>query len=781
MKRSAILRTGIIVILAIAVIGAALPYAPVEFLKAPLERALERGLGRKVEVDRVSLTLFSGPGASLDGVTIHEDSRAGIEPFAYANTLDARIDLLALLRGRLEFSSLNLNDATFNLVKPDNAPWNFQMLLNQTAGASVLGRATALPALPAVLPSIKMRGGRVNFKFAQTKSVLYFDDTDLDVSPAGGGAVELRFSGVPARTDQAAQNFGHFYVRGTAAPSASGQQLNLRVELEPSALDAVARLFDSGGMGLNGVVSLDAQLSGSPASIDVKGILQFEGAGEWRVGYQGKLDLAGQTLQLDSTSPLGLNTRLHVITRDLLTTPQWQVSADFRDASLGSAVDMARKLGAPLPEKMTAEGVIAGTVSYLNTEGLGGNLEVRDAVVTIPDVAPLKIATATVLLKGKTIVAGPNTVAIGEQESADVGATYQAGEGGGIEVKIATRRMNLGDLRAVGALGAGAIPLLDRLANGTWRGALTYARPYAKPIYTQPPLSADGGWSSDFEVQNTRLTVDGVIDPVQIQSASVNISLEQDAEQIAVTRIRAKLGDIAFTGEYRWGADAAHPQRFRLDIPEADWDEIERLFQPTTSREGGLLARTLRLGAAGATPQWLTDRNAEGTVSIEALTVADAQFSVNTARVAWNGAAVKVSGIQGKIADAALTGDLRVDLLGRVPAYRFEGKIEDLAYKGGKLDFKGSVTAAGSGAALLASVKAEGTLRGRSITFSPDAEFRRVAGRFQMSMTAAGPKWKLSGLELTQGSDNYSGEGATQADGKLVLDLLSGGRQVHYQ
>jgi hypothetical protein len=48
-------------------------------------------------------------------------------------------------------------------------------------------------------------------------------------------------------------------------------------------------------------------------------------------------------------------------------------------------------------------------------------------------------------------------------------------------------------------------------------------------------------------------------------------------------------------------------------------------------------------------------------------------------------------------------------------------------------------------------------------------------------MTAAGPHWKLSGLKVTQGNDNYSGQGATQADGRLLLDLSNGGRQVTYQ
>ncbi len=782
-------RALIIILLAVVVVGAALPYAPVDFLKTPIEGALARGLGRKVEVDQVSLTLFSGPGVSLDGVTIHEDSRAGLEPFAYANTLDARINLLSLLRGRLEFSRLDLNDATFNLVKPTGAPWNFQMLLNQTiaaghaasppAGTNSVG--PALPVIPATLPSIKMRGGRVNFKFADTKSVLYFDDTDLEVAPGEGGAVELRFSGVPSRTDQGSQNFGHFYVRGNATPSAAGQQFNFQVELEPSALDAVARLFDTGDAPLKGLVSLNAQVTGLPASLDVKGTLLLENAGEWRVGYKGKLDLAAQTLELDSISPPGLNTKLHASTRDLLTTPQWEISADFNDAPLGSGVELARNLGAPLPAKMTVEGVVAGSVRYRNTEGMGGNLEVRDAAVNLPGAAQLKIPTATVFLKGNSVVAGPNTVNVGATDSADVEATYQTGEGGGFEVKLMTRHMNVADLRALSPLGVGAIPLLDRIADGTWRGSLSYANP--------DPSSEKGNWSGDFEIQNTRLDVDGLADPVRVQSATVSAK----DQSVAVTRIRAKVGNIAFGGEYHWGTNGGaegdaegdapkpQPQSFRLQVAAAEGKEVERLFQPTISREGGLLARTLRLGAAGATPDWLTGRNVEGVLSVGTLTLADAQLSIDSSRLVWDGASVTLSAIRGKAADAALTGELRVDLAGRAPVYRFEGDLDDLPYKGGKVDFKGKVSAEGNGPALWASIKADGTLSGRSIAFTPDAEFRRASGHFQINMTAAGPRWKLSGLKLTQGSDNYSGEGATQADGRLVLDLSSGNRQVTYQ
>jgi hypothetical protein len=337
--------------------------------------------------------------------------------------------------------------------------------------------------------------------------------------------------------------------------------------------------------------------------------------------------------------------------------------------------------------------------------------------------------------------------------------------------------MNIADLRAVPALGAGAIPLLDRIDDGVWRGSLTYARPQSSP--------SNGAWSGEFEVQNTRLAVDGLADPVRIQSASVSAAVSDEVQSVAVTRIRARVGAISFGGEYRWGsegdAETAQPQRFRLQIADADGSEIERLLQPTISREGGLLARTLRLGAAGAMPDWLTQRNVEGTVSVRALKLADARLSIASARLEWDGTSVNLSAIQGQVADASLSGELRVDLAGRTPVYAFAGKLDNLSYKGGRLDFAGKASANGNGPALWASIKADGTLRGRAIEFSPDAEFRRVAGRFQVSMTAAGPRWKLSGLELTQGSDSYSGEGATQADGRLVLDLSSGGRQVTYQ
>ena len=96
-----------------------------------------------------------------------------------------------------------------------------------------------------------------------------------------------------------------------------------------------------------------------------------------------------------------------------------------------------------------------------------------------------------------------------------------------------------------------------------------------------------------------------------------------------------------------------------------------------------------------------------------------------------------------------------------------------------QLDSRQDRIRAGLGLDLLSNVHAEGPC-GRGILFSPEAEFRSVTGRFEMKMAQGEPRWKLSDLDLIQAGETYSGEGTTQPDGRLVLELASRGRQVRY-
>lgn len=751
----------------VAALVAGVPYLPASLFQPAIIRALERSLGRKVEVGEVHLSLFGLPGFTVDDVTIHEDPRAGIEPFAYVPSLGADVNLFALLRRKLEFSTIRLGDASINMVKTDAGPWNFQFLLETSAAAA------------GSVPAIKMRGGRVNFKFGDTKSLFYFDDADLAVSPGPDGSVEIRFGGAPARTDRSARDFGHFFIRGNWLPAdqhGHEQKLNLNVELERSSLEEVLKLADTQGFSLRGIVAMEAQITGPASDLDVTGEFQLDQlrrwdlpaqtGGSWRQRYMGTLDLRGEKLTLKTVAdspkaPLTIDFRAS----DYLTVPKWQVSAGFDEVPLAKLVETVRQLGAPLPETLTASGALSGSVIYDRDQGFSGGLSVGEASLGLPDLPPLRAESLEVAVKDGVARLEPAMIQVGENNSALVEASYSPTSvvrkvGGqeivqpsGLDLKLSTRVLSVADTRSFGLK---AIPLLEHTPQGTWSGWARYRA---------------GDWTGEYQLQDAKVAVDGLAEPLFIQSTSVSLT----GDRAVASRLKAKIGKISFTGNYRWEPTAARPHKFHLEVPEADLAELNRLLAPTLVRQSGFL-ETLRIGSA-TLPDWLKDRRAEGTVSIGKLAVGDRIAHISSAQVVWDEGVVRVQGIDASLDDSPLSGTLTISLEGRQPQYHFSGSLEEVPYKGGSVDFEGSADAEGSGLQLLSTAHAEGTFTGRSVSFAPDADFRTASGHFEMKNAT----WKLSNIEITQGSDSLTGAGASQPDGRLVLELLTArNKQVRY-
>jgi len=750
-------RAVVLALLLILAIGVGAQYVDAEFARPRIERALQRGLGRRVEVGKVYFNLLTGPGFTVEDVTIYDDPRAGIEPFAHVWELEARVNLLSLFSRKLAFSSLRLGESTdINLVKTAAGPWNFQYLLSSA------------PALSGSMPAIRMRTGRINFKFGDTKSVFYLNDADLDVSPSENGSVEVRLSGAPSRTDQAQQNFGHFFVRGNW----NRENLDFRVELERSALEEVARLLDQHGFGLHGIIALDARLSGPPSNLAIDGSLEIDDVhrwdllpqrGGWKVACRGTLDLRDERLELASADdPAGVPVALRFRAWDFLGSPHWEAGARLKQIPLSALLEVARHLGAQLSDKLDAAGSVSGDLQYSEESGLTGAAELQDASVALPDAQPLRAESARVSVAGGTLSLDPATVHVGENESAEIEGSFTPSEG--LDLKIATRGLSVADLHSFGLAG---IPLMEQTPQGTWRGSARYQ---------WTPSATAGQWSGEYELQNARIAIDGLADPLHIQSAAV----AANGARFAVTRMRGQVGTkaeaITFTGEYRWDPAAVRPAKFRIAIPRADAAELERLWSPALSRERGFLARTLSFGPAKI-PDWLRLRRADGIIAIDELDIGDYRGSLNRARLLWDGAQVRLAGIDLTLDEVQVNGSATIDLSGRAPHYRFDGRMNDVPFKGGRLDFDGSLESGGEGADLLAGARAEGSLRGRGVVFSPEAEFRTVAACFNL---LPGLRWKISCLEVTQGADVYTGSGATQADGRLVLDLSARGKQVRY-
>jgi len=758
--------------LVVILAAAGLPFFPAELFRPPIQRALERSLGRKVEIGAVHFTMFPSwtpsPGFTLDEVTIHEDPRAGIEPFAYVDSLGASVRLLSLFNHKLEFSSLNLGGQTvsINLVKTPAGPWNFQYLLGGPAGS--VGS----------IPALRMRGGRVNFKFGDTKSVFFFDDADLDVSPGVDGSVELRFGGAPARTDHTSHDFGKFFVRGTT--SAGNRMLDFNIELERSSLEETLRLFDPSGFGMQGNIAIEARVAGPPSELKVNGEIQLgdvhhwdflPGAGTLKTPFTGTMDLSSERLQL-SASGGGLPAPVtgHLNARGLLSAPDWDASLDLAMVPVAPVLDVVRRIGIAIPEKLTAGGSVTGSLVYSRDASFSGHIQVAQTVITLPDAPPLAAGELTFDIGGEsgvsTVRMNPATLRVGENRSVEFEGSAAFGSSGvgtgesvpgaqPLDFKISSRGLPIATMRALGLV---AVPLLEHTSAGAWRGTARYHA---------------GEWSGDSELLDARIPVDGLANPIQIKSAAISLN----GKRAAITRLQAKAGDITFTAEYRWEQGARRPHKFRLAIAEADAAELQRLLAPALVRERGFLARTLGL-RSGSLPEWLAARHAEGLVTIDSVTAGDTKVHNLWTRLLWDAGTVHLTGLNAALAPGSIAGDVTVDLTAGSPQFHFEGDLRDVPWKGGRIDLEGTLDAEGSGLQLLETVRAEGRLKGRSIAFAPDADFRSVSGDFQ-----AGPglsRWKLSNLEIAVGPDNLTGSGVSQADGRLVLDLTNRGRPVRY-
>ena len=159
------------------------------------------------------------------------------------------------------------------------------------------------------MPDIQIRGGRIDFKFGDTKSVFYISDADVDVYPNENGEVVIRFSGAPARTDQASQSFGELTARGLLQSGPNGEsELSMGVHLDRTAISELTRLFHGSDIGVHGYAFADAKLAGPLSKIDITGDLNISDVhrwdlmpapGEgWTLNYRGLLNLTGHHLEL---------------------------------------------------------------------------------------------------------------------------------------------------------------------------------------------------------------------------------------------------------------------------------------------------------------------------------------------------------------------------------------------------------------------------------------------------------------------------------------------------
>jgi hypothetical protein len=739
--------------------GIVAPYWSADRFAERIRLGIESALGRRVELGDVRFNLFTGPGFSISRVVIHEDPAFGREPFAYVGSLEARPSLWALVRGKLEFASLRLDETSVNLTRVESdagAAWNFAELLRRT-------KFEALPAL-------HVRSGRVNFKFGDTKSVFYLTDSDLDVSPmSSNGSWQLQFSGQPARTDRPARGFGNFIASGSWRP---GETLDLNLRLDQSGVNDIIGLVYGHDIGVHGMVSARAHVAGPVTNLHINGALNIEDVHRWDLlphagtgwpfEFEGRLNLPAEKLEIDTHSaakeapPLAVRFRA----ADYLSRPHWGVAFNWNRFGVEPLLFLARHLGAQVPEGLKIEGTLDGAIGYSQPGRWQGQLAFQDAAVTIPDSPPVRFEQATVLFEGSHVRLPAAVARTPENDLARIEGEYDL-DSGRLGLTIATDSMAVAGLRSQAALAA--VPILEQVQSGTWNGTLQYRH--------GPDLP--GEWSGAFQLQNADIPLAAFAEPLRIGSANVKL----DGAKVALEKIQANLGDLTAQADYRYEPGAVRPHRVRISLASLDATQLELLMAPALRRNRGLIARALSFGRA-AVPEWLRDQRVDGSVVVENLQVAGVELHQVQARTIWNGTTLVLADISAGLNNGAVTGTLSVDLRAAEPVYHLASNLKGVEWNGGTFEAETSLDTSGTGAALLSNLRSEGSFTGQSFDEEPLDQFTSISGCYAFEWAKPVPRLRFTELQMASDGELFLGRGAMQDDGRLLIQVSNGTRQL---
>jgi hypothetical protein len=593
-------------------------------------------------------------------------------------------------------------------------------------------------------------------------------EADLDVSPPapGGAGWTVTCSAKPARTDRPAQGLGSFTAKGRwyVAP----ERVDMDLELNRSGLDEITELLRGQAGGVHGTLSARLHMAGAIGDIGITGRLNVEDVhrwdllpphGEgWPIDIRGRLDLVSQRLELQSSStsdaPLPLSLRFQA--SDYLSQPHWTLAGNWNQFPVAPLMELSRHMGVQFPEQLELSGSMDGDLNYSDQGALQGQLAFHDAALTIPGSPPVRFERADVTVGGGHARLSPAQARTAAGEEAGIEADYDMGSEA-LDLSISADAMNVASLRTQVALAA--VPWLERVKAGQWSGLLRY--------HWEP----DGaGWTGRLQVAGAELDVPGMADAVRLTSARAQI----DGSRVALDRMAGTAGKLSFTGEYAYEPNAARPHRLRLRAAVVDAADLEGELAPTL-RRAGLLARALGRVPASA---WLKERSVEGSVQIDDLAVAGSHWRNVRARLLWDVTRVEFDGIQASLDRASLAGKLAVSLRGARPSYTLTGKVKGLSWQDGTVDAEGTAETSGTGLELLANLTSQGTFTGAGLDLGAEEPFHTAAGAYSLEWWQAAPRLQLTGLNLRTEDETYTGRGTTQDDGRLVILLSNGSKEM---
>lgn len=743
------------------------PLIRTDQLGVPFASRLEALLGRRVEIQgKVRFRLLPSPAITADNVVIYDDPAAGLEPLAYATSLQVGLRLDKLLTGSLAASSLHLEGASMNLAKMPDGRWNLQPAL-ETLWRRVPGRSPDAIA-------VSVSGGRINWRLGIRKLRFYLSDADLQLKPGASpeDGLAMRLSAGVSRTDRPARSYARISARGTLGSGAPGRLIDIHLAMERSSISDLLLLSGLQPRGIEGFVSARAQLQGDTTELSVEGRARLEEvqrwgwlfAGEAEPGllFAGRLDLEAEQLDLHTLPDTGneLPVSVRVRLRDYWNAPRIAGLATLRRLPLQSVRELADNLGFPVPPDLAPDGALSGAVGYSPSSGVRGTLQVTGGTISKGDVE-LQIPSADILLRNEGVQLSLPSVQMDGRDLGRIDGTWTPDS---VELKLATASVDIERFRrAWEAIGLRAPEFFGLWRRGSWQGALRYTQADGE----------EGLWAGDLRLRAGEIELQGLSTPLRVERAAAAIR----GPAFTLSGLDARLAEAALHGEYRYNPDAPHHHFLDIRIDELDAPALAHLLNVLPRRSRGILARAF-LRRSSELPAWLGGKGINARLRAGRFLVGGHLLRDASTELEWSSSHLQIRNFHARLDQAELEASADVVLRAGSPKVSGEIRWKDYAWRGGRIRGEAYIETSGWTDDILRNLRAQGYFSASLARLSAEQELRGLSGCYSFHFVRGQPHLELTGLSAQLGSEFYSGSGTTLADGRLQLELASDAKLI---
>jgi hypothetical protein len=690
------------------------PFISIEHYKGRITQLMSRSLGRPVRLSGVELVLLPRPGFELRDLVVDEDPAFGAEPVLHANTVNASIRLWSLWRGKLEISRISVDEASVNLVRTEQGRWNVDALLRNAAngaGEAAGANTNAQGKMRREFPTLVATNSRINFKRGVEKLPYSLTDAELNFSAAGAGVWDLTLRGQPVRTDLAMNSADTGEIRMHAilhsAPELRQMPLKLELEWRKAQLGQLTRLLLGADAGWRGDLTGNLSLDGTTGDALVKSRLRATNVHRAEFAPNSPLDFDAncsfayhsyeRTLEnLACDSPLGTG-QLHLTGRvqgssGVKAQKPGEVgtalSFELKSFPAEAGLDILRTLRAGLLPGIEAKGAVSGKINYIEplVEVDQPAVKSKSAHKTAPVESPLSGAITIdgfelaggalkLPLKIQKIEFAPIVAAPGERQALVAKIPLQAGETAPLLVEVRLERASY----HVNAHGAASVARALEFSEALGLTEATTA-PILVGGSVNADLNAEGPWIAGFTaapdkmsgsatLHNTKLTVDALMSPVEIATATLHV----DAGGMNWDAVGFNYGALKGTASYEAKSCAApclapEPAHFTVKLAAIDAATIEAALLGAHERGtvvSNLLARLKPEKKLSWSPL-------EGTVQADSITLGPVTLNAPHMEIKLEGAKATFTSIDAGLLGGTVHATGSFELANKKPNYEFK-------------------------------------------------------------------------------------------------------------